>query len=268
MIDVGGVLLDSDPRAFGAWSARLGIAPASLLAALFGGCDDQVLVGAVSEPDWWDVVGARLGIGAGLRAELRRDVARAGRWDDDLLACLRRIRRRAGTAIVSNAWPHLRARLSEDGIVGVVDEVVLSCEVGWAKPDPRIYAEGLRRLAVEPGAALFIDDTAGHVTAARSLGIAAHQHVTTAGTIAAIDAGTSARIRRWTGLIRARRARDRGRWSGPSTPVTRRCSGFPGIARADVSGPGVRPQRPIASTFSARAVRSAFMSSKPPGSGG
>jgi putative hydrolase of the HAD superfamily len=188
LIDVGGVLLTNEPAAFATWSARLGIAPPSLLTAMFGGSDDQVLVGAVSEPEWWDVVGGRLGIGAGPLAGLRRDLARAGSWDDDLMACLRRIRGRAGTAVLSNAWPHMRARLSEAGIAGLVDEVVLSCEVGWAKPDPRIFSEALRRLGAEPGAALFIDDTAGHVAAARSLGLAAHQHVTGAGTIAAIDA--------------------------------------------------------------------------------
>ena len=188
LIDVGGVLLANDAEAFTTWSARLGIAPASLLTAIFGGCDDQVLVGVVSEPDWWDVVGARLGVGPDLLAELRRALARAGHWDDDLLACLRLIRGRVRTAIISNAWPHMRARLSEAGIAGLVDEVVLSCEVGWAKPDPRIYAEALRRVAVEPGAALFIDDTAGHVAAARSFGLVAHQHVTSAGTVAAIDA--------------------------------------------------------------------------------
>jgi putative hydrolase of the HAD superfamily len=188
LMDVGGVLLTNEPAALATWSARLGIAPPALLAAMFGGCDDQVLVGAVSEPDWWDVVGGRLGIGAGLLAELRRDLARAGRWDDDLLACLRRIRGRVRVAVLSNAWPHMRARLSEAGIVGLVDEVVLSCEVGWAKPDPRIFGEALRRLGAEPGAALFIDDTAGHVAAARSLGLAGQQHVTGSGTIAAIDA--------------------------------------------------------------------------------
>jgi putative hydrolase of the HAD superfamily len=188
LIDVGGVLLSGEPEPFTAWSARLGIAPRSLLTAIFGGCDDQVLVGAVSEPDWWDVVGGRLGVGPGLLAELRREVARAGSWDHDLLTCLRRIRGRARTVIVSNAWPHLRARLAEAGVLGLVADVVLSCEVGWAKPDPRIYAEALRRLDAEPGAALFIDDDAGHVAAARSLGLAGHQHVTPAGTIAAIDA--------------------------------------------------------------------------------
>jgi putative hydrolase of the HAD superfamily len=188
LIDVGGVLLTDESAAFTTWSDRLGIAPPSLLAALFGGCDDQVLVGAVSEPDWWDVVAGRLGIGPGPLAEMRRDLARAGRWDDDLLACLRRIRGRLKTAIISNAWPHLRARLSEAGIAGLVDEVVLSCEAGWAKPDPRIYAEALRRLGAGPQEALFIDDDAGHVAAARSLGMAGHQHVTAGGTIAVIDA--------------------------------------------------------------------------------
>jgi putative hydrolase of the HAD superfamily len=39
------------------------------------------------------------------------------------------------------------------------DSVVLSCEVGCAKPDPRIYATALRGVGADPADALFIDDT-------------------------------------------------------------------------------------------------------------
>jgi HAD superfamily hydrolase (TIGR01509 family) len=38
-------------------------------------------------------------------------------------------------------------------------EVVLSCEVGYAKPDARIYAIALDRIRADPGDVLFIDDT-------------------------------------------------------------------------------------------------------------
>ena len=186
LIDVGGVLLGGEPAPWPAWSARLGISPASLLGAVFGGSDDRVLIGAMNEDDWWDVVRGRLGIGANLLAGLRRDLASWGAWDRALLGCLGRVRGRARTAVVSNCWPHMRGRLVSGGVTALVDDVVLSCEAGWAKPDPRIYAEALARLGAEPGDALFVDDTEGNVAAARSLGLAGHQHVAAAGTIAAI----------------------------------------------------------------------------------
>src|SRR5712691_4497446 len=45
--------------------------------------------------------------------------------------------RPARIAIVSNAWPHAGARLAADGVAELVDDVVLSCETGVAKPDVR-----------------------------------------------------------------------------------------------------------------------------------
>jgi putative hydrolase of the HAD superfamily len=63
----------------------------------------------------------------------------------------------------------------------------LSCEAGYAKPDPRIYHAALRRLAASPGSARFIDDTPGHVAAAQALGMAGHLHTGTAATITRIE---------------------------------------------------------------------------------
>ncbi len=52
------------------------------------------------------------------------------------------------------------------GMPDIANAIVLSCEAGYAKPDVRIYQAALRKLAVAPSDALFIDDTPGHVTAA------------------------------------------------------------------------------------------------------
>jgi putative hydrolase of the HAD superfamily len=74
-LDIGGVLMPEYlPAAVDEWSARLGISGESLVAAVFRGNDDQVLIGRVSEPAWWRVVGERLGVGPDLAAELRRDL--------------------------------------------------------------------------------------------------------------------------------------------------------------------------------------------------
>ena len=188
LIDIGGVLIPGYlPAAAAEWGDRLGISPQEFLAALFGGSDDQVLTGRVSEPQWWAVVAGRLRAGPGLMAELQQDLASREAWDSTLIAHLRRLRGRARTAIVSNAWPGTRARMARAGMLDIADEIVLSCEIGYAKPDPRIYTATLQRLAVSPGRALFIDDTPGHVTAAESLGIIGHVHTSTAGTITRIE---------------------------------------------------------------------------------
>jgi putative hydrolase of the HAD superfamily len=188
LIDIGGVLVpDYLPAAAAEWGARLGISQESFLAAVFGGSDGQVLIGRVSESSWWDTVGGRLSLTAGELAGLRRDLAAREVWDGELVTLLRRLRGRARTAIVSNSWPQLRARMAAAGLLDIVDEIVLSAEAGWAKPDARIYAAALRRLSAAPGDALFVDDTPGHVAAAEALGLAGHVHRNTAGTIARID---------------------------------------------------------------------------------
>ena len=61
------------------------------------------------------------------------------------------------------------------GLAAVVDEMVLSAEEGEAKPDPPIYRTALQRLGVQPHEAVFVDDMAVNVEAARSLGMAGVQ---------------------------------------------------------------------------------------------
>jgi putative hydrolase of the HAD superfamily len=184
LIDVGGVLLkDRLPAVAAAWSARLGVSRRTLLDALFAGSDNQVLTGRVSEYQWWAVVAGRLQAGPDLLAELRRDLASGQEWDGALVAFLRGLRGRAKTAIVSNAWPAMRTAMARAGVLDVADEIVLSCEIGYAKPDARIYAAALDRIAAEPGSALFIDDTPGHVAAAEALGMTGYLHASTSGTI-------------------------------------------------------------------------------------
>lgn len=182
LIDVGGVLSpDHWGPAAEHWAGRLGITPEAFLSAVFGGNDDQVLIGRMSEDAWWEVVAGRLRIDGETIRAIRADLAGRQTWDAALLDCLRSLRGRVGIALVSNAWG-----LADGGVRELADAVVLSCDVGYAKPDPRIYTDALQRLGAEPAEALFVDDTPGHVEAARSLGMAGHVHGDTAQTIARV----------------------------------------------------------------------------------
>lgn len=188
LIDIGGVLVpDHLTAAAVEWGTRLGIPPQGFLNALFGENDDHVLIGRTSEESWWNIVRDRLGLGPGLIHDIRGDLASRETWDSALLERLRRLRGLAKIAVVSNAWPHMRSRMATAGILDMVDAVVLSCEIGFAKPDPRIYAAALRSVDARPADALFIDDTPGHVAAARSLGMSGHVHTSTTDTLARIQ---------------------------------------------------------------------------------
>lgn len=56
------------------------------------------------------------------------------------------------------------------------DLVMMSNEVGLIKPDPAIFSTALDLLDVSPAQAIFIDDIADNVEAARTLGIAGLVH--------------------------------------------------------------------------------------------
>ena len=55
------------------------------------------------------------------------------------------------------------------------DAVLLSHEIGTAKPDPAFYRAGLARLGARPEATAFFDDVPAYVEAAKALGIRALQ---------------------------------------------------------------------------------------------
>lgn len=101
------------------------------------------------------------------------DVASWSVYHDEVWALAARFRAAGGrTALLSNSGPEVMARVRADRSLDArFDAVVISCEVGLAKPDPRIYRLCLERLALAPAAALFVDDRADNVEAAGRVGL-------------------------------------------------------------------------------------------------
>ena len=96
------------------------------------------------------------------------------------------LRPRYKVAILSNGGSreamNRKFRLNE-----LVDLQVFDGEEGVAKPDARIYHQTLARLGVEPGEAVFVDDTESNVDAAHRLGIHAIHFKNTAQAITEIQ---------------------------------------------------------------------------------
>jgi putative hydrolase of the HAD superfamily len=76
-----------------------------------------------------------------------------------------------GSAFVSNCSEDARPLLEGLGLSGLVDHMVLSCEVGAAKPDPQIYEIALDRLGVDAPEALFVDDQQRYCDGAAAVGM-------------------------------------------------------------------------------------------------
>lgn len=97
----------------------------------------------------------------------------------DALPAIAAVRARGvAVGLISNAPGSLPAALHHLGLAEHLRPLVVSAHVGAVKPDPRIYAEALRRAGVaEPARALFIDDLPENVAGARAAGLRALQIV-------------------------------------------------------------------------------------------
>lgn len=57
------------------------------------------------------------------------------------------------------------------GYYNMFDDTVLSCEVGYWKPDKEIFTEALNKMQVKPEETLFVDDVIENVAGAKALNI-------------------------------------------------------------------------------------------------
>lgn len=82
-------------------------------------------------------------------------------------------RRGMALAFVSNCAPNAGSLLEALGLVARVDHVVLSCDVGSAKPDPGIYRSALAALGVDANQSVFVDDQVVYCSGAEAIGMTA-----------------------------------------------------------------------------------------------
>jgi putative hydrolase of the HAD superfamily len=127
--------------------------------------------------EYWRVTAGSLGLappaGAQLEALVAGDVASWTRYRDAMWDLVRTFRASGGrTAFLSNGVPPVMARIRQDRpLADWFDVVVVSYEVGLAKPDPRIFALCLERLGVEAASTLFVDDRAVNTASATAVGL-------------------------------------------------------------------------------------------------
>ena len=99
------------------------------------------------------------------------------------------LRPRFKTGIVSNSFVGAREREQRAyDFESICDVIVYSHEVGWIKPDPRIYRLACTRLNVTPLEAVFVDDLQGGVDGAISIGMRAIKFEHNDQAIAELDA--------------------------------------------------------------------------------
>jgi putative hydrolase of the HAD superfamily len=94
---------------------------------------------------------------------------------EDSVPVMRALRERGiRVAVVSNCSHSTRPFVERLGLQDEADAVVLSFEVGVAKPDAGIYLTALERLRVAPDEAVFVDDQAAYCDGATAVGMTSY----------------------------------------------------------------------------------------------
>ncbi len=97
---------------------------------------------------------------------------------DDVIPILNKLRARGiKIAVVSNCTENTRPLLTSLGVDVLADALVLSCEVGAAKPAAEIFRCALDRLGVAAEATVFVDDQPGYCAGSVAVGITTVQIV-------------------------------------------------------------------------------------------
>ena len=174
--DVGRVILrteDQSPRL--KWAERLGVTPEVLSATVFDSeLAAEATVGRIPAEAAWAHVAVTFGLDADALAQLRADFFAGDRCDGALVAFLRSLRPAYKTGILSNAWSDGRQVIAgKFALDDAADDLVISAEVGVAKPDPRIYELATTRLGVRPEETIFVDDFVRNIDGARRFGMRA-----------------------------------------------------------------------------------------------
>jgi len=193
MTDIRAIIFDfgrvisaqKPPSLFRRYEQELELPPGQLNRIMYGSpAWEETLLGRRSLDDYWREIGPQLGLHtAGEIQDFRQRYFSDEAPNPGVRQLLDQLHGRYKLAVLSNAPRGLSKWLADWGILSLFDVVVCSGEEGVAKPDPTIYRLALDRLGVEPGEAVFVDDSRGHVAAARELGIHAI-HFTTAAALA------------------------------------------------------------------------------------
>lgn len=176
IIDLDGVIRHWDPSYYEEAEEHLGLPAGTITSVAFE--DDRLaraMDGRTSFAEWCEEIGGAVAGLHGVEAALVAETwAEAGwRIDESVLDAVAAVRRVVPVALLSNASTNLLDDLQRSGITEAFDAIIGSAQVRAAKPSEAAFQAAATAIGVPLGRCLFVDDTLGHVEAARSLGMRA-----------------------------------------------------------------------------------------------
>jgi epoxide hydrolase-like predicted phosphatase len=176
IFDLGGVLVRTEYQAPRQTLAeRFGMDYEDIDNLVFGGGPNgtaaQATVGKISADEHWQAVARKLKIRDDEIEAVRTQFFAGDVIDWNLIDLLRSLRGRYKTGLISNAWSDLRAFILKQKFDDAFDKMIISAEVGAAKPSAKIYKIALEQLGVSPNEAVFVDDFYENIQACEKIGM-------------------------------------------------------------------------------------------------
>ena len=174
--DLGGVILRTEyqaPRQHLAES--FGMDYDEIDKVVFGGgpngSSDRAVVGEITEEEHWLNVMKLLKQPAGEYERIREEFFGGDVIDHEILDFLRSLKPNYKVGLISNAWSGLRDYIVREKFDDAFHHMVISAEVGVAKPDAKIYHIALEQLQVQADETVFVDDFIENIEACEKLGM-------------------------------------------------------------------------------------------------
>lgn len=187
IFDLGGVIVRTEYQAPRQHLAeRFGMEYDDIDKVVFGGGANssaaRASIGEITEDEHWLNVMKLLKQPASEYERIRDEFFGGDVIDHEILDFLRSIKPKLKVALISNAWSGLRDYIVREKFDDVFDHMIISAEVGVAKPDAKIYHIALEQLQVQPEEAVFVDDFIENIEACEEIGMEAihFKHPTTA----------------------------------------------------------------------------------------
>jgi glucose-1-phosphatase len=174
IFDLGGVLVRTEDRRPRAEVAhRLGMTYEELSQLVFESDSARLAtIGKITTREHWESVRLALRLSTDEFPSVRSGFWGGDALDVRLVNYIQSLRPRYKTGLLSNAWDNLRQVITHTWkIADAFDDIVISAEVGMAKPDARIYELAVQRLASPASETIFVDDFAHNIEAAQKVGL-------------------------------------------------------------------------------------------------
>ena len=172
--DLGGVILrteDWEPRH--CLDRMLDLPNGTIYELVFeSAISRKATLGEATNDELWMWVGEQLELSSGELTLVRDEFWSGDQIDMGLIRFIRARKTETKMGLLSNGWSSTRRFIDERWhIADIFDDMIISAEVGLAKPDQRIYQLALDRLDFVAEQTIFIDDFVENIQGARELGI-------------------------------------------------------------------------------------------------